>query len=236
MPSPIPSRLVLAAAGLVLASAVGASGDDPSPSAVERDPNGWTDMLARAGPGLKGWTRVPIPPTATLIPDSQWSLDPTTGLLACRGDKVPEGHEWLRWDEPLGDFIYHVEWRFVPVDGGKRYNSGLYARNSADGTIWHQAQTGDARGGYLFGDTLVDGDLKRVNLSKEVLGERVRPAGEWNVYEINCQGRDVRLWVNGAITCEWHACEVPSGYVGLEAEGWKIEFRNLKVKPISRAD
>jgi hypothetical protein len=41
----------------------------------------------------------------------------------------------------------------------------------------------------------------------------------------------VTLWVNGALTNEWHDCAVAKGHVGLEAEGWKIEFRNVKVKP-----
>ena len=31
---------------------------------------------------------------------------------------------------------------------------------------------------------------------------------------------------------EWQECEVPRGYVGLEAEGWRIEFRNVKLKTL----
>ena len=67
----------------------------------------------------------------------------------------------------VGDGVFHVEWRFTPVPGKKGYNSGIYARNSADARIWHQAQTGDASGGYIFGETEVDGKLKRINLSKQ---------------------------------------------------------------------
>jgi hypothetical protein len=40
------------------------------------------------------------------------------------------------------------------------------------------------------------------------------------------------LWVNGAVTVEWPECEVPKGFVGLEAEGWKIEFRDVKLKAL----
>ena len=55
----------------------------------------------------------------------------------------------------------------------------------------------------------------------------MKPAGEWNTFEITCKGKDMALWVNGAVTCEWHDCEAyPKGYVGLEAEGFRIEFRN----------
>lgn len=201
-----------------------------SPSALERSPAGWTDLLAEAGPALKGWTRGPIPPGGPLDAQSQWKLDPSSGHLICEGTG---GHDWMRWDRELGDFVFHVEWRFTPVEGKKGYNSGVFVRNSADAKVWHQAQTGSASGGYLFGDTLIDGKTKRVNLSKQRLGEqRVKPAGEWNTYEITCKGNDMKLWVNGAETCEWKDLQVPRGYVGLEAERWRIEFRNVKVKPL----
>jgi len=206
--------------------------DDTSTSALERDPQGWIDLLAAAGPKLEGWVRGPIPPEGKLNPRTQWSLDASTGHLICTGDA---GHEWLRWDRELGDFIYHVEWRFTPVPGKKGYNSGVYARNSVDAKIWHQAQTGDGSGGYLFGNTQVGAAVKRINLSRRGEASRVKPAGEWNTFEITCKAKDMTLWVNGAVTTEWHECEVPRGYVGLEAEGWRIEFRNVKLKTIEEA-
>jgi hypothetical protein len=49
---------------------------------------------------------------------------------------------------------------------------------------------------------------------------------------VTCRGKDVSLWVNGEVVNEWHDCEVPRGYVGLEAEGYRIEFRNVKLKPL----
>jgi Domain of Unknown Function (DUF1080) len=199
-----------------------------APSALERDPQGWTDLLIHAGTRLEGWTRGPIPPGRKLNPRSQWSLDAATRHLVCEGDG---GHEWLRWDQELGDLIFHVEWRFTPVPGKRGYNSGIYARNSSDARIWHQAQTGDGSGGFLFGDTMVAGKLQRM---KQQRGSRVKPAGEWNTFEITCKGKDMTLWVNGAVTSQWHDCEVPRGYVGLEAEGYRIEFRNVKVKPLDR--
>lgn len=203
---------------------------EPTPGAFESDPNGWNDLLGESGPGLLGWTRGPIPPTGRLNPQSQWSVDRTTGALVCEGDK---GHEWLRYDKEYGDFVFHVEWRFTPVTTGKAgYNSGIYARNSADASIWHQAQTGSASGGYVFGSTRVGDKQGSINLGKQVTDKRVKPAGEWNTFEITCKGRDMSLWVNGAVTCEWHDCQVPRGYVGLEAEGYRIEFRKVLLKPL----
>ena len=126
------------------------------------------------------------------------------------------------------DFLLHVEWRFTKLDNETRYNSGVFVRNSLDGKIWHQAQAGLA-GGWLFGVTPVNGAPQRINLRPEMKENRVKPAGEWNVYDIRCQGKTISLTVNGAVTSEFTACEVPKGYIGLEAEGYRIEFRNLKL-------
>jgi hypothetical protein len=223
--------LGLGFAGL-LAMLAAAPSPPGMPSALDADPTGWIDLLADAGPELKGWTRCPWPKGPNLSEKSPWSFDPKTGVLTCRGDEA--GHEWLRGDRDLGDVIYHVEWAFVPAPAGKptKYNSGIYVRNAADASTWHQAQTGDASGGFLFGDTPVEGKIKRVNLSKELLDKRVHPAGGWNTFEVTCKGKDITLWANGAVTNEWHGCEVPRGHVGLEAEGYRIEFRNVKIKAI----
>lgn len=202
---------------------------DETKGAYETDSKGWTDLLARAGKELDNWTRGPIPPTGRLNPQSQWSIQEATGYLICEGDK---GHEWLRYDDEVGDFVFHVEFRYTPVTSGKaNYNSGVYARNSKDAKVWHQAQIGGGSGGYLFGQSMKGEKLVGFNLSKEA-EKRVKPAGEWNALEITCKGRDMTLWVNGGVTCAWHDCEVARGYVGLEAEGYRIEFRNVLLKPL----
>jgi len=226
-------RVFIRVLGLTAVLVVAAVARDDAPSALEKDPDGWTDLLAKTDSKLTGWMRAPLPAWGKLNDQTQWSLDSATGHLVCHGDR---GHEWLRWDKELGDCIFHVEWRFTVVPGKKGYNSGVYARNSADAAIYHQAQTGDASGGYLFGNTLEHGIAKRFNLSKQQPKSRVKPAGEWNVFEITCQGKEMSLWVNGAIANRWTDCEVTKGYVGLEAEGFRIEFRNVKVKPLEGAN
>jgi hypothetical protein len=208
---------------LLLGSALWAQ----TPSALESDAKGWTDILPNAS--FKGWTRLPFLVTTPMNPASQWKVDRAKKLLICEGDK---GHEWLRYDKELTNFIFHAEWRFVPVAGGKGYNSGVLARNSADGTIWHQAQVGNASGGFLMGETLVSGVKQRISLRDQMKQNPVKPAGEWNTYEIRAEGPKLTLWVNGVVTTEFTNLEVAKGFVGLEAEGYRIEFRNLKLKPL----
>ncbi len=212
---------------IVGAAVIPARSAEDEPSSFEREPSGWTNLLAGDDP-LKHWTRGPIPPEGKLNPKSQWVFDSRTGVLVCQGDR---GHEWLRYDHELGDFVFHVEWRFSPIDGKKGYNSGIYARNSRDARIWHQAQTGSGSGGFLFGDTPIQGKLKRINHGKQG-PSRVKPAGEWNTFEITCRGTEMTLWVNGAIADQFRECEVKKGYVGLEAEGYRIEFRSVLLKTL----
>ena len=221
----------------------------PSPSAMETDPSGWRNLLpgqkitriqlkeiGRSGwrdlmppADLKGWSRVPVPPGDPLG-KPQWSLDPSGAMLICEGDG---GHDMLLCDQEFGDIVFHCEFRYTKVEGKSGYNSGIYARNSKDGAIWHQAQIGDASGGYLFGETPgAEGKKQFFTTNKEVTDGRVKPAGEWNTVEITARGNTMTLWVNGAVTCEVKVCGAPRGLVGLEGEGYRIEFRNLKVKAL----
>ena len=201
-------------------AAVGAE----TPSALESDSEGWVDLLPPAD--LQGWYRVPVPPTGELG-RPQWHVDADKKLLVCDGDG---GHDMLLFENEFGDAIFHVEFRYERIEGKSGYNSGAYVRNSRDGAIWHQAQIGDASGGYLFGETPADEKRKFFTFVTEVKNPRVKPAGEWNTLEMTARGKTVTLWVNGAVTCEFRDCGQEQGHVGVEGEGYRIEFRNLKVK------
>lgn len=193
-------------------------------SHLEQDAAGWTDIMPDEH--LTKWNRIPVPPGAKLG-GQQWRLD-ERGKLVCEGDG---GHDMLLFGEEFGDAVFHLECRYTKVDGKTGYNSGAYIRNSQDGSVWHQAQFGDGKDGFLFGETPTpDGKKKFFSLAKEVKNGRVKPAGEWNTIEITARGTTLTLWVNGAVTCEFRNCGAPRGYVGLEGEGYRIEFRNLKVK------
>jgi hypothetical protein len=196
-----------------------------TPSKLQSEPEGWRDILPPAD--LKGWYRVPVPPTGQLG-RAQWHIDAEKKVLICDGDG---GHDMLLLDQEIGNAIFHFEFCYTKIEGKTGYNSGAYVRNSRDGSIWHQAQFGDAKNGYLFGQTQdADGKKQGFNLNKLVTDKRVKPAGEWNTMEVTAAGRVLTLWVNGAVTCQFEGCGREKGYLGLEGEGYRIEFRNLKVK------
>ena len=209
-----------------LPCAVSASAEETK-SKLQSAPEGWVDILPPAG--IKDWHRAPVPPTGQLGRE-QWHVDAEKKVLICDGDG---GHDMLLFDKEIGDAVFHVEFCYTKIDGKTGYNSGIYVRNSKDGAIWHQAQIGDASGGYLFGETpRADNQKKWFNLNKQVADSRVKPAGEWNTLELTAVGKTLTLWVNGAVTCQFEDCGREKGCLGLEGEGYRIEFRNLKVKAL----
>jgi hypothetical protein len=223
---------------------------DSDRSALATQPGGWVDITP--GPGLAGWSR--IAPVSTRGVEARvdpaqavWVVDRKTGVVDCRGHLPPPlpgakgkdgtpakggSHEMLSYDQEVGDFIFHVEWRFTdPQRPG--WNAGVYARCNKEGTVWHQAQVGGVGAGYWFGDTL-DRAGKIVRQRVDAREARVKPAGQWNTYEITGHGDKLSLWVNGAVVSEWQGLQVPRGRVGLEAELHHIEFRNLRLKRLGK--
>ncbi len=196
-------------------------------SLLEREPQGWVDIMP--GPQLQGWTRLPIYPDPSPAV-SQWKLQ--GGVLLCEGDK---GHEWLRHDKPYADFVLHAEYRFHKLAGEPRYNSGIFVRTTGDYDLWYQVQIGGGQGGWLFGYIMVDGLKRRFTTQDRLEENRIRPAGEWNTIEITARGSKLAVWANGALVCEYPWVTVASGHIGLEAEGFPVEFRNLKIKPLPAA-
>jgi 3-keto-disaccharide hydrolase len=174
------------------------------------------------------WTRVAIPPDHPVSNVPQWHIDYAKRQIVCDGNG---GHEWLRFNHELTNFTFHVKWRFTPVTTGTpKYNSGVFFRNNLDGTIWHQAQTSLA-GGYIFGLTPINGKPTRFNLQKEMKENRVKPAGQWNSYDIRCVGDTCTLAVNGEVV-NTTKVGLDKGYVGLESEGYQITFKDLKLREL----
>jgi hypothetical protein len=173
------------------------------------------------------WKRIAVPPTNPVSQIAQWHIDAAKRTIVCDGNG---GHDWLRFNKELGNFTFHVKWRFTPLPGPPKYNSGIFFRNDAEGNVWHQAQTTPG-GGYLFGVTPVDGKLTPFNEKKTMTENRIKPAGKWNVYDIRCVGGTCTLAVNGVEVNSAHV-GLEKGYIGLESEGYKIEFKDFKVKEL----
>ena len=57
-------------------------------------------------------------------------------------------------------------------------------------------------------------------------------AGKWNHYLLRAQGKTLTLTINGK---EAWSTEDPSpreGYIGIQAEGYRFAFRNIRIKEL----
>jgi hypothetical protein len=57
-----------------------------------------------------------------------------------------------------------------------------------------------------------------------------KPEGEWNSIEIVMQDGAVTATLNGTQICTSEPGEVREGFIGLQAEGFEVRFRNLRVR------
>jgi Domain of Unknown Function (DUF1080) len=206
------------------------NGQEAVTEPARADAEGWVDLLP--GKDLKGWRRVPLAPDTKLNPKNPWSVDTSSKTLLCDGVGVKE---MFLFEKEFKDGAFHVEWRFRKVEDKDDYNSGVYVRTALDGKFWHQSQVAHLqkppRMADLFGETLKNGQPMKFLVEGQG-AKLVRPPGEWNTYDITCRGTKVVVAVNGKDATTWDDCQVSRGHVGLQAEFFFIEFKNLRFKPL----
>ncbi|MCI0680896.1 MAG: DUF1080 domain-containing protein [Gemmataceae bacterium] len=197
-------------------------------TAPARSQGDWQDLFP--GKNLAGWKRVPLAPDTKLNEKNPWSVDTKSKVLLCDGVGVKE---MLLFDKEFGDGVFHLEWRFRKVEGDPVYNSGVYIRSKSDGVTWHQVQLAHTQKPPFMGDIFRIPDVAKPAPEVVAKGDgpkHVKPPGEWNTYDITCKGKTISVAVNGTSTCTWNDCPVPRGYLGMQAEFFVIEFRNLRFR------
>jgi hypothetical protein len=185
------------------------------------------------GKDLEGWTIFVDDPSVN--PEEFFYV--TDGVIETVG--VPNGY--LRTIKSYADYHLHVEWRYPdqPV------NSGVFVHTSGPDLLWPTHYQGQLKHGFA-GDFIVHGvgevatirdtvytssqDVKPVVPKEHPSNEN--PAGEWNSYDIICKGDRVELRVNGLLQNVATNCSLTSGNIGLQAEGSRIQFRNLWIEPV----
>jgi len=185
---------------------------------------GWINLLEAPG----DWFRE-SPSTAKfpLIEASPWRFETDTGVLHCAATGV---YEMLYNKRTLGDGVLHVEWRYTPAEGTEAKNdSGIMFRVSPDRKLKLQVQLAGRGLGRIAGDQQ-RGDA-RVHIG---VGDRhpeiAAAIGGWNALELDVRGQNVRLVINGVETASIGDLDSPPGQIGLQAEYWPVEFRNVFFK------
>ena len=187
------------------------------------------------GENLDGWT--------IFVSDSTVSAEAffyvNEGMIETIG--VPNGY--LRTVKAYADYHLHVEWRYPE----NPTNSGIFLHTIGPDkwTVNHfqgQLKHGNA------GDFIVNGEGLYATIRDTVYASTENPvkpvlpklyasnenqAGEWNSYDITCKGSTIELRVNGLLQNVATDCSHSKGNIGLQAEGSKIQFRNLWLEKLN---
>ena len=192
------------------------------------------------GKSLDGWTPFSpakkqgkdIPPTDAKV----WSVQ--DGVIHCEGK--PSGY--LRTNKDYADYQLHLEWRWV----GKPTNSGVLLHKTGPDVLWPtsvEAQVMHENAGdfYLINlsSLIVNGKqlgpvVKPYLRAKKLEPSSENPPGEWNRYDIVCEGDSIRLTVNGVLQNKGTGAKPSSGAICLQSEGSPIQFRNIYLKPLAK--
>jgi hypothetical protein len=88
---------------------------------------------------------------------------------------------------------------------------------------------------FRIGGFSIDTDparTKGVRTAKLVAAEN--PVGEWNRYEIEVDGGDVELRVNGKVVNRGTKADLGAGKICLQSEGVEIHFKDVEIVPVKR--
>ncbi len=179
------------------------------------------------GRDFTGWTRVVADKSVDV--NDVWQV--RNGVLYCSGK--PNGY--IRTQKSYADYRLHVEWRWPETPT----NSGVFVFTTGPDRVWPvciecQLKAGSAGDFVLMNGAglTVDGKERRnpaqqfVSIKKKNPSTE-KPAGQWNSYDIDCQGGSIRCLVNGVLQNEGTKANPASGWICLQSEGGPIEFRNI---------
>jgi len=170
-----------------------------------------------------------------------WEGDP--GVWRVRDGVIVGGsldgnprNEFLATTRSFRNFTLQLEYKLVGtegfVNGGVQFHS-VRVDQPPNEMLGYQADIGAGHSGSLYDESRRKKFLARA--SAEQIKRLERP-GEWNRYEIRCEGSQVTLLLNGEETLRYVETDstiTPGGLVALQIHGnckAEISFRNLKIE------
>lgn len=139
---------------------------------------------------------------------------------------------YLRTKKIYKNFTLSVDWRWTKVVA----NSGILVHIQPKDTIWpvcfQVQQKADAAGDIICMNGLwakectdsVKFTVPKMNPSNE------KPVGEWNSMTVKSKNSKLEVYVNGVLQNKISKMTAKKGFIGFQAEGKPLEFRNLIIK------
>jgi hypothetical protein len=165
------------------------------------------------GKDFTGWRfsgATPESTSETLPPN--WKVE--DGVIKLSGGNSPH----LASQREFADFDVRLQWRAMR----DKYNSGFFIRSGREVKA-NQINLSQSAVGKLM--TGAEGGDPVPKLQK--------PVGEWNEWRVLAVGDHVTFWCNGQRAWEVSGFKDRRGYLGLQAEGAPMEFRNIRIKELS---
>jgi len=148
-------------------------------------------------------------------------------------------NEFLTSAKSYSNFVLKLEYKLVGTEGF--VNGGVQIRsrripkppNEMSG---YQADIGAGMSGSLYDESRRNKVLSKAD--PELIKKTEKP-GEWNSYEIRCEGLRVRLTLNGVQTVDYTEADEKleqEGLIGLQIHGnckAEISFRNITIETLA---
>lgn len=117
------------------------------------------------------------------------------------------------------NFEMQFEWRAMR----EKYNGGFFIRTPKNAGKNQINLAGGGEGAFIGGT---------INGAKAVPALQ-NPAGQWNAWRVLVDGDKVTFSCNGKPAWEATGLKTEKGFIGLQAEGAPLEFRNLRIREIT---
>lgn len=150
--------------------------------------------------------------------------------------KAPIPHnDFLTHKSEFADFELRLQFKLV----GKGVNAGIQIRSRRipkhHEMIGYQADLGDGYWGALYDESRRNKVLQGPNQAELA---KVLKREDWNDYVIRCEGKKIRLWINGMQTVDYAEPDAKieqTGLIGLQIHGGgpsEAWYRNIRIKSL----
>jgi hypothetical protein len=153
-------------------------------------------------------------------------------------ERVPH-NEFLATTREFGDFVLKVQFKLLGSEG--LINAGVQLRSQRVPNhyemVGYQLDLGDpAWWGSLYDESRRNKVLAQSDMA---LVTRVLRRGDWNDYEIRCDGRRIVAFINGTQTIDYTEPDtsIPQrGRIGLQVHGGgkvQVWYRHIRIRPLN---
>lgn len=147
-------------------------------------------------------------------------------------------NEFLATLRSYTNFILRLEYELVGTEGfinsGVQFHS-VRVSNPPNEMNGYQADIGAGHSGCLYDESRRNKFLARC--SDDTI-KRLERVGDWNRYELRCEGTHIQIWLNGEKTVDYAEADttIPhNGLIGLQIHGGskaEVSFRNITIQEL----